>query len=128
MIDRKTAIASAEEFLKRFSAMDFDGLRPLLADDMVAAAPYSEVYPSITTADAFLEYMRGTVLGFVKQINFIVDAAFFDPEVQTAIVEFHNRGTRVDGRPYENDYVWIFSFRDGLISGLKIYYNPVPAA
>jgi ketosteroid isomerase-like protein len=128
MIDRKTAIATVEEFLKRFSAMDFAGLRPLLADDMVASAPYSTVYPPISSADTFLEYMSGTVLGFVKRINFIVDAAFFDPEVQTVIVEFHNRGMRVDGRPYENDYVWIFSFRDQKISGLKIYYNPVPAA
>lgn len=128
MIDRNTAIATVEEFLKRFSAMDFDGLRPLLADDMVASAPYSDKYPAIRTSNAFLEYMSASVLGFVKQIKFTVDSAFFDPEVQTAIVEFHNRGTRVDGRPYENDYVWIFSFRDGLISGLKIYYNPVPAA
>lgn len=128
MIDQNAAIAKVKEFLKRFSAMDFDRLRPLLADDMVATAPYSDVYPEISSAEAFLEYMSGVVLGFVKKINFIVDAAFFDPQAQTAIVEFHNRGMRVDGRPYENDYVWIFSFRDQLISGLKIYYNPVPAA
>jgi ketosteroid isomerase-like protein len=128
MIDRTQAISTVEEFLRLFTAMDFDAIRPLLADDMVAEARYSDKYPEITSADAFLKFMSGTVLGFVQRINFIVDAMFFDPDLQTVIAEFHNRGMRVDGRPYENEYVWIFSFREGLISGLKIYYNPVRSA
>jgi ketosteroid isomerase-like protein len=128
LIDRATAIGNVEEFLRRFTAMDFASLRQLLADDMTAQATYSDVYPDIRSGDGFIKYMSTTVLGFVQRINFIVDAMFFDADLQTVVAEFHNRGQRVDGRPYENDYVWIFTFRGELISGLKIYYNPVRSA
>jgi ketosteroid isomerase-like protein len=124
MIDRTAAFAITNEFLRRFSAMDFDGLRALLVEDVVASAPYSTKNLRLSGQDEVLGHFSSVVRGFVRKIVFTVETQFFDPERQTAVVEFNNRGERTDGRPYENQYIWIFGFRDDRIASFKVYFNP----
>ncbi|WP_439585730.1 nuclear transport factor 2 family protein [Dyadobacter bucti] len=44
---------------------------------------------------------------------------------ERAVLYVHIKGTRMDGRVYENDVILLLTFRDGLISGLYEYLDTI---
>ena len=45
----------------------------------------------------------------------------FIAEGDMVVVEGRGQNVTRDGRPYENDYCWVFEFRDGQVAALTEY-------
>lgn len=113
-----------QKVLDAFAAGDLDTLMDCLADDVVFEFPYSNEGDVIDKAAA------GNLIGFVVR-TFDRRAISIDRVYELAhddglILEYSSQfeATRV-GVAYQNRYVAIFEFRDGLITRWREYANPL---
>lgn len=119
--NKKTAI----RFIEAMSAGDAQGQDACLAPDaftntkgraQVSGTRNRETM--LATVDAFREVVPG---GFNPRIEKVV------AEGDTVVVEWEGAATLSDGTAYANQYVFIFSFENGLIRQLNEYFCTVHA-
>jgi ketosteroid isomerase-like protein len=92
-------------------------------DDMVLELPYGAPPKRIEGRDAALEYLSGGLGAF--ELHLTIDAVhpMLDPDA--LVIEFSGTGSfRPTGAAYENRYIALYRFRDGLICEQREYYNP----
>jgi len=126
MSDDPTAVDRAQRLLDTFLAKDMSAWTDLCADDVVAEFPFAPAgSPArIEGREALYEYLRGYPdLIDVREIPTTKIYRTDDPH--TAIVEWSVAGSVVtNGNPYNMRYATFITFRDGLITNYREYWNP----
>lgn len=132
---RRAAKDAILRFFKAVAAKDATALAQSITDDAVYEIPFSET--GSTEPGGFRRYV-----GSVEVVDFWMATTANGPkslgadEVDLSItgdgsrVFIEQRGNMVlsDGRPYRNKYVFRFLIRDGRVSHVREYFNPVIAA
>jgi ketosteroid isomerase-like protein len=132
---RRTAKDAILRFFKAVAARDATALAQSITEDAVYEIPFSE--SGSTEPGEFRRYV-----GTAEVVEFWMATTANGPkslgaeDVELSItadgsrVFIEQRGNMVlsDGRPYRNKYVFRFSIRDGRISHVREYFNPVIAA
>jgi ketosteroid isomerase-like protein len=132
---RRAAKDAILRFFKAVAAKDAAALAQSITDDAVYEIPFSE--SGSTEPGGFRRYV-----GSAEVVDFWMATTANGPkslgadEVDLSItgdgsrVFIEQRGNMAlsDGRPYRNKYVFRFSIRDGRVSHVREYFNPVIAA
>ncbi len=115
----------ALDFLKAMDAGDADAMARCITDDCVTVTRgFAGVSGTrnretmLATTAAFLDVVP---TGFRPTIHTVV------AEGDSVVLEFEGNAVLSNGEPYCNQYVFVFSFRDGLISRLHEYFCTVLA-
>ena len=137
--DRPEARRAAKDAVRRFfraiAMGDMDALSAVITDDMVYEFPLSET--GSTAPGGFRRYAgKAAVLALWAGTSGAGIKASPPEEVELTVtadggrIVIEQRGNMVmaDGREYRNRYVFRFDIRDGLVSHVKEYFNPVTAA
>jgi ketosteroid isomerase-like protein len=133
--DRRLAKDAILRFFKAVAARDAAALAQSITDDAVYEIPFSE--SGSTEPGGFRRYV-----GAAEVVSFWMATTENGPkslgaeDVELSItadgsrVFIEQRGNMIlrDGRPYRNKYVFRFSIRDGRVSQVREYFNPVIAA
>jgi len=138
-LDAPAARRAAKDAIRRFfravAAKDAKALADSITGDAVYEIPFSE--SGSTEPGGFRRYV-----GTAEVVDFWMATTANGPkslgadEVELSItgdgsrVFIEQRGNMIlsDGRAYRNRYVFRFSIRDGRISHVREYFNPVTAA
>lgn len=102
---------------------DVDAQMAHYADDAVFEFPYASPPGRIEGKQVIAEYLSGALAVFRMKLTVTDVYPTTDPD--TVIAEFRSEGTvTTTGKPYENTYITVMRFRDGLIVSQKEFYNP----
>jgi ketosteroid isomerase-like protein len=132
---RRAAKDAILRFFKAVGARDAVALAQSITEDAVYEIPFSE--SGSTEPGGFRRYA-----GVTEVVDFWMATTANGPkslgaeDVELSItadgsrVFIEQRGNMIlpDGRPYRNKYVFRFSIRDGRVSHVREYFNPVIAA
>ena len=95
-------------------------------DDMVLELPYADPPKRVEGKATALEYLDAALGAFSLRLTVTEVHECADPD--ELIVEFTGTGSyRPTGGTYDNRYIAVFGFRDGLICRQREYYNPLAA-
>jgi uncharacterized protein len=122
--DRKTAML--EEFFRFASAKDFDGLLALCTDDVHMSIPYQ--LPGFPNSTDGKDQLRQTRASVDRYNPYAMWATKIEPMLDPDSFLVESKGDMVveaTGRPYRNDYINVFRFRDGKISEWVSYHDPI---
>ena len=131
MSDSALHIELAKEFYTGIGTIDIDRACSLVAEDVDAVFPYS-LAPHrralIKGRDSLHARLSRTVPAVARSIDFFYDDFICGDDGNTLVMQFHSRGVRATGGPYENQYVTIMRFKDGKISYLAEHFDVVRGA
>lgn len=103
-------------------------LGDLYADDYVLEMPYAKPEPVRVEGLAnVLPYLDAAfqVFRFTLTITNVFEVVGGD----TLVAEYTSDGTVVpNGKPYNNTYIGVWTFRDGKVASTREYYDPVVSA
>jgi ketosteroid isomerase-like protein len=128
-VDRRALISQALDALHRARAdRDPDAAAAVLTADVVHIMPSSFVPEPVVGRDAVAAGLTTGVSAWFEpdSMNREILRTTIDGDV--AAVEQVLRCRTKDGRPYENNYVWIYEFRDGLICRMIEHADTLRAA
>ena len=115
----------ALDFLNAMSVGDADGMARCLTDDAVTytkgfgqVSGWRNRETMLATTDAFKEVVP---TGFRPKFERVV------AEGDTVVVEFEGNAVLSDGKPYCNQYVFLFTFAGGKIRQVNEYFCTVLA-
>ena len=95
-------------------------------DDLVLEFPYSDPPKLMQGKDVVLPYLTNALGLFELDLRVVEVHETTDPD--EIVVEAAATGTYLpNGAAYENRYVIVYGFRDGLICRQREYYNPLQA-
>jgi ketosteroid isomerase-like protein len=118
--------AVLEQGLALLSAGEVDAHNDLCSDDVVFELPYGDPPGRIEGRGAVRAYLKGALAIFSMQLSLTTVFVTDDPD--TLIAEYTSTGSvSTTGKSYANTYIGVYRFRDGRLSGVREYYNPVPA-
>jgi ketosteroid isomerase-like protein len=108
------------------SNADADEMLANYTEDLVMELPYADPPSVMVGLDTIRPYLAGAfhVFKFRLDITDVHECA--DPD--KLVVEYVSEGTvTTTGKPYANTYIGVYWFRDGAISKVREFYNPVPS-
>ena len=115
------------EMLRRLGAQEWAPACALLTDDVLCDWPYRpvpEMPPELRGRETLREFFQTGMSGFEPnryQLTQVYE--LLDPDA--LIAEYHSSSRLLaSGAPYQNFYLGIFRFRDGLVSFWREYLNP----
>jgi ketosteroid isomerase-like protein len=98
----------------------------LCTDDVLFELPYASPPGRIEGRDNVRAYLKGALAIFSMRLA--VTEVFFTDDPDVLIAEYASEGkVMTTGKPYTNTYIGVYRFRDGRLSGVREYFNPVPA-
>lgn len=112
--------------LETFLAKDMKGWAALCADDVVAEFPFApEGSPSrFEGREALYAYLKDYP-SFIDVKSLPTLKIYGTDDSNTAIAEWSASGVVIgNGNPYEMSYATFVTFRDGLITNYREYWNP----
>lgn len=120
-----TNAETARLAIDRINAYDYDALVPLLAPDIVVEYPFPVAGGSsrINGVEAVLAAFHASSRMF-RYFQFYINEVHEAPQADTVIVFAVNAAQTHDGRPYQNRYGIVFTFRGGKITLWQEYFNP----
>ncbi|HEV7894152.1 MAG TPA: nuclear transport factor 2 family protein [Pyrinomonadaceae bacterium] len=113
-----------QQVFEKFGSGDVPGLLAMIAEDAEWAAPGPEVVPYFGERRG-----RDGALEFFKQLGSNVEFERFEPgdfiaEGERVVVLGFERGrVRSTGKTFDNHWALVFTVRDGMVAGLRIYEN-----
>lgn len=127
-----TAEAMGREYLRALQAKDKHAIFAILADDFALEVPfnvpgtndYSDSWRGLEAADANYDVTFRIIQ------DLIYTELEFTPgrDDNVAFAEGLGVMTMANGRPYRNRYIFRFETRDGKLSRIREYANPVTSA
>ena len=108
-------------------AGDGEAYLACLADDVVVEVPYAAAESGTRLDKAGIAgLMTGLIFKTFATRSFIIDRAMATADGATLAIEYHSEmRSRVGDVAYNNRYVGVFEFRDGLITLWREYANPL---
>jgi len=133
---QRATLRVVRDYWRAVHGQDADGLRAILADDVVTELPFSEsgrVDPgSFRAFRGIDEVMAFWATAWSREGDGL---GVFNPEVTVSgdgrvvfIEGFGQVTMRQTGRDYRNRYVLRIVLRDGKVASFREYYNPIIAA
>jgi ketosteroid isomerase-like protein len=128
MMNEQENVQVVRQMFAAFDRRDLSGALNTLAGDVYWQSPVTRA-ESKETSWSKPRHSREEVALFFKELFEKVQPERLEPLDFTAqgdrvIVEGKNRGTvRSTGRPYEHDWVMVFTLREGKIKKLLHYYD-----
>lgn len=119
-----TTRTAIDNYMKAIQAGDEQALRDAFHPDatwwLPGELPISKTWRG---RDAILGDFLGTVMSrFVPgSLAFTTHSAVVDGDA--AVLEWTVEATTADGKPYKNDYMAIFEYRDGRIAAVREYMD-----
>jgi ketosteroid isomerase-like protein len=106
------------------SAGDADQMLANYTDDMVLELPYSDPPMTLRSKAEVHGYLAKAFQVFKFHLDITDVYETTDPDVLVA--EYSGEGqVTTTGKPYNNSYIGVYRFRDGLISWVREFYNPI---
>ena len=134
-VGRARATTAVKAFFRAIAARDMTALGQALTDDAIYEMPFSE---SGSTAPGFFRRFEGreAVVGFWEMTSGGGIISLPPQDVELSItadggrlfIEQRGDMTMPDGKPYRNRYVFRFDIRDGRVSHIREYINPIISA
>jgi ketosteroid isomerase-like protein len=113
-----------QQVFEKFGSGDVPGLLAMIAEDAEWAAPGPEVVPHFGERRG-----RDGALEFFKHLGSNVEFERFEPgdfiaEGDRVVALGFERGlVRRTGKTFDNHWALVFTIRDGMVAGLRIYEN-----
>ena len=132
---RRRAKDAVKAFFRAIAAGDMAMLAQAVTDDVIYEMPFSE--SGSTDPGRFRRFVgREAVLAFWRETSNagIKNAGAEDVELSVLadgsrlFIEQRGNMTMPDGKPYRNRYVFRFDIRDGRVSHVREYINPIISA
>lgn len=132
MNDMTTAEALGREYLRALAAHDKRAIFAIIADDFVLEVPMN-----LSGTNDLSDSWRGleaAEANYETAFRIIEETAYADLEItpgrdpDIAFAEVHGAMTMANGRPYRNRYVFRFDTKNGKITRIREYANPVTSA
>jgi len=132
---RRVAKDAIRRFFRAVAAMDAAALTESITEDAIYEMPFSESgstepggFRSYVGAAAVVEFWMATVGSGLQNLG--PDDVELSVTGDGSRVFIEQRGNMIlsDGRAYRNRYVFRFSIRDGRVSHVREYINPIIAA
>jgi ketosteroid isomerase-like protein len=120
-------LAAIERALAALSKGDMAGYLAPFAEDAVFQLPFADPPVRLNGKQA-IEAQMGPALEMLEfQLDMTKVYECADRDV--LVLEYTNQGrVTTTGKPYRNSYIAIARFRDGRISSLREYFNPMEVA
>ncbi len=124
---RQRNLDTVERAFAAIAAGDADAQIANYTDDCVLVFPFTDPPTTIDGRTAVHERLINAFKVFRFTLTITKVHACLDPD--ELILEFTGEGTYLpNGAPYENRYIAVFAFRDGLICRQHEYFDPTQAA
>ena len=124
---RQRNLDTIERAFAAIAEGDADGQIANYTDDVVLVFPFTDPPTTISGREAVHQRLTNAFTVFRFALSISTVHACLDPD--ELIVEFTGQGTYLpNGAPYENRYIAVFGFRDGLICRQHEYFDPTQAA
>jgi ketosteroid isomerase-like protein len=132
---RRAAKDAIRRFFRAVAAKDAAALTESITEDAIYEMPFSESgstepggFRSYAGAAAVVEFWMATVGSGLQNLG--PDDVELSVTGDGSRVFIEQRGNMIlsDGRAYRNRYVFRFSIRDGRVSHVREYINPIIAA
>ena len=111
----------ARAFIDALSRGDVDAMAQVITDDIVADAKGTSVVSMKRDHAAVLEAVAGIRASTKDGIAFTIVALTEDED--RVVCEVQGASELVTGQPYNNDYAFVFTLRDGKICGIREYFD-----
>jgi ketosteroid isomerase-like protein len=124
---RRRNLAVVEKAFEALGTGDVGRQLEHFTDDAVLELPYADPPVRLRGRDAIRAHVAPAldIFKFRLRITDVHDCS--DPDL--FVLEYTSDGhVTTTGKSYNNSYVGIIRFRDGLICFHREYYNPLPAA
>ncbi|WP_167837580.1 nuclear transport factor 2 family protein [Nocardia altamirensis] len=124
--DRAQKMATIEKFYQLTSVKDFEGFLALCTDDVHMSIPYQ--LPGFPNSADGKDQIRQTSSAVDRYERYAMWVTKIEPLLDSDSFLVETKGDMVvesTGRPYRNDYLNIFRFRDGKICEWVSYHDPV---
>lgn len=123
---RARKIAMIEQFYEFISATEYEKLYDLCTDDVRMSIPYQlPGFPNHGAGKEQLRQLNGAMGRYSSTAQTVVKVEpMLNPDSFLVAVK-GDMVVRDTGRPYHNDYLNIFRFRDGKIAEWVSYHDPV---
>jgi len=129
-MSEKENVKVVQEMYAGFNRRDIPAVLDILADDVDWQSPVTRIQTDEISWSK-LRHGREEVAAFFKDLSEKVQPDKLEPLEFTAqgdrvVVEGKNRGTvRSTGKPYEHDWVMLFTVRQGKIARMRHYYDSI---
>lgn len=124
---RLANLAVVERVFAAIGQSDADAQVANYTEDIVIEFPYTDPPGEKRGRQVIRDYLAGAFTVFKFNLEITDVHATTNPD--KLIVEFVGQGTYLpNGAPYENTYIAVFEFRDGLIFRQREFFNPLMAA
>ena len=106
------------------SAADADQMLANYTDDLVLELPYADPPMAIEGLEKVRSYLKAAFQVFKFRLDITEVHETVDP--QMLVLEYVSDGhIEPSGKPYANRYIGVYWFRDGAISRVREFYNPL---
>ena len=123
---RARNLAAVQGAVAAINAGDATGQMTHYTDDLVLEFPFADPPKRLESKAVVEPYLTAALGLFTLDLRVVEVHETTDPD--ELIVEAAATGTYTpNGAPYENRYVIVYGFRDGLICRQREYYNPLAA-
>ena len=128
-MDTEATRALVKRFVEGWLAFDYDTVFELLAED--AEAHYAKSLPvqPVVGREAVARALTGdTAAKFIDTTTRTLTVRHIIADGDLAAVVQRVEATTLEGRPYENDYCWVYTCRDGKVAHLEAHVDTLRAA
>lgn len=127
----ETTRATVEAFYAAMTTGKRGAMRSLVSDDCAWVPPATAPFDSVNGGDAVVAALGGGVVkqmfDITKPFNLDVRRILADGEI--AVVQQRLTATaRASGEPYDNQYCWVYTVRDGKIVHMEEYADTLLAS
>ena len=123
--------ATIEAFYDALKTGKRDAVAAFLTDDCVWAPPAAAPIPTLTGGAEVAAQLAGGVVKEMFDISkpFALEVRRVLADGDHAVVQQRLTATaKATGKPYDNQYCWVYTVRDGKISHMEEYADTVVAA
>jgi ketosteroid isomerase-like protein len=106
-----------------FSAMNADGLTPLLHPQAKHSAPGSDFGADIEGGSQIVDYFRTRVFPAFHGVRFDIVHLYEDPVQSVVVVEWRSHLRPKTGNDYSNTGAFVIEMRDGKIYWVREYFD-----
>jgi ketosteroid isomerase-like protein len=132
---RRRGKDAVKAFLKAIAAADMEALAGAVTEDVIYEMPFSETgstepgeYRRYVGAPAVVAFWRAMSGSGIKNAGPEEVELSISGDGNRLFLEQRGNMTMPDGKPYRNRYVFRFDIRDGRVSHVREYLNPIISA
>ena len=123
--------ATVEAFYAALGSGKRDVVRSLLSDDCAWVPPATAPFDAVAGGDALAADLSGAVVKRMFDIGkpFALEVRRILADGDVAVVQQRLTATaKATGQPYDNQYCWVYTVRDGKITHMEEYADTLLAS